>query len=160
MSNRLIDANPNVQVELQGTAQSATLPLKSWNRKQCPDHRHMTTQLSPRSSLRHETRPRLAHGPTRSKLPEKRLQGAGRLPKALRSTPERKVKVAEPSAKKQFAVIAKNGEIQAIVLVRDAGFYCFEQSQQPPKNMSELMKLYQECELIELELKQKWESAP
>jgi hypothetical protein len=80
--------------------------------------------------------------------------------KALRSTPERKVKVAEPSAKKQFAVIAKNGEIQAIVLVRDAGFYCFEQSQQPPKNMSELMKLYQECELIELELKQKWESAP
>jgi len=57
------------------------------------------------------------------------------------------------SQKKQFAVVNKAGEIEAIVLIRDTEFYCYERLEPPPKNMKDLMEIYTDCNLVEVQMK-------
>jgi hypothetical protein len=64
------------------------------------------------------------------------------------------------SQKKQFAVVNKTGEIEAIVLIRDAEFYCYERLEQPPKNMKDLMGIYTDCNVVEIQMKAPTPSTP
>jgi hypothetical protein len=57
------------------------------------------------------------------------------------------------SQKKQFAVVNDDGEIEAIVLIREDEFYCYERLERPPTNIKELMTEYSDCELKEIQIK-------
>jgi len=57
------------------------------------------------------------------------------------------------SQKKQFAIVNGAGEIEALVLIRGDEFYCYERLEDAPKNMKELMDVYSDCALKEIQMK-------
>jgi len=56
------------------------------------------------------------------------------------------------SDNRQFAIIRKDGSIEAIVLTRGSEFYCFERCEDAPTNFKEAMDQYPGCTLAELKL--------
>jgi hypothetical protein len=54
--------------------------------------------------------------------------------------------------KQQFAVVSKDGTIEAIVLIRGEEFYCYELHEDAPKNMKEAQKEFPGCDVVPLKL--------
>lgn len=57
-----------------------------------------------------------------------------------------------PANQQQFAIVSKDGTIEAIILTRGTEFYCYELLEDAPKNFKEATGHYPGCELIELRL--------
>jgi hypothetical protein len=57
--------------------------------------------------------------------------------------------------KRQFVITAKDGTIEAVILIRGTEFYCYERLEDAPKNLKEAQELYSAYNLVEVELSKK-----
>jgi hypothetical protein len=57
--------------------------------------------------------------------------------------------------KEQFAVVNKEGEIEALILTRGEEFYCYERLEDSPRNHEDVRRLYPASTIIKLQLSQK-----
>jgi hypothetical protein len=58
-------------------------------------------------------------------------------------------------SKQQFAIVGKDGAIEAIIVTRGNEFYCYEIVEDSPKNFKEAMAHYPSAKLVELTLSEK-----